>query len=871
MVSSTLRKLLALASLAAGVAAQASAITWTFETATLTGWTRTGTAFNFQPTYRNARLPGTVIGYTGNYWIGTFENHPNATSTAAPQGNGPTGILTSDPFAQTASYISFLIGGGNDLTRLRVELLLKLHPGETPPYGLFFGRRFTEPDGDYFVAGISSGRNSETMRRELWDVRGTLYQSRTARIRILDTSTAGHINVDDFQFLGAPPTKTFHVQNAGGTPTFNAEIYINGSFRGRTDSSGNFSLTPPPVTGVPIIARVMMRETRTYRGNHSQGGIGGQNWNYRIYQTSSPIALTGVVQNTIVNSTATQNLIVSPNNTLIGVHWIASFEHDASTSEMTSLRDNVLIPASQRMYNLTDGQFFLEQIDVFDNAAAWDDTDIRIHADDSLRPNVNRRTGGFLGDNLFFGGTWMNMVRGHEGGWGGSYTYDHEFGHYGFDVLDEYQDDHDEVHCTAALSSTEGTYGSASPRASCAMWNNVPKLCSSFSANPHVDGTRQGGTSCWDHLVSRYNESAAAAWNVQTPSMRGGIVGTLSPLPAGWATRITLNNSTQPNLISPWTIHLIFADSGVPATNVDVHLHTTTGRDIYQGKTLGDGSLQLVGLHLNDQISFTGGRSNLIVDSSFGAPTSRPDPIALSTHGPKLQGEQYDTFMVDRSIPNFSLQVFPGPDSTKFVVTTNTALGSKLSAYFYPSGNTKPIPVSMAGAGQTFNGTVSAQTPYAQGVLRLISKDPKGLPLDQSFNVLVTPVEVGQDSDLFSHDGALNLTVPVKAIVKGERISFSDWRGPMALPAVQRIKRGPYLVAASTGATSLSQPAELRFQMEIPLDQKVADSTQYSVWHFNEVSHAWENLGGTYMASVHLVTLKTDQLGLFVLTEKIVF
>ena len=51
---------------------------WNFE-AGLTGWTQTGTAFQFQPTYGNnaaIRYPGLDLHLEGNYWIGTYENRP---------------------------------------------------------------------------------------------------------------------------------------------------------------------------------------------------------------------------------------------------------------------------------------------------------------------------------------------------------------------------------------------------------------------------------------------------------------------------------------------------------------------------------------------------------------------------------------------------------------------------------------------------------------------------------------------------------------------------------------------------------------------------------------------------------------------------
>ena len=54
-----------------------------FESGDLRGWTRTGTAFDTQPTYGDnptARRRGQPSNHQGNYWIGTYENYPGSGS-----------------------------------------------------------------------------------------------------------------------------------------------------------------------------------------------------------------------------------------------------------------------------------------------------------------------------------------------------------------------------------------------------------------------------------------------------------------------------------------------------------------------------------------------------------------------------------------------------------------------------------------------------------------------------------------------------------------------------------------------------------------------------------------------------------------------
>jgi len=157
------------------------AFTLDFETGDLRGWTRTGTAFDHQPTFGDnptARERGQPSRHQGNFWIGTFEafqNQPGQTAGDV-QGDGPVGTLTSAPFTVNASRLTFRVGGGSgDATR--VELVVDGIP----------------------VLKVS-GQDQETLVPVSWDL--TPYRGKKARIRIVDEASGGwgHINADHFRF-----------------------------------------------------------------------------------------------------------------------------------------------------------------------------------------------------------------------------------------------------------------------------------------------------------------------------------------------------------------------------------------------------------------------------------------------------------------------------------------------------------------------------------------------------------------------------------------------------------------------------------------------------------------------------------------------
>ena len=101
-----------------------------FEVGSLDGWTKTGTAFDNQPTYgdnptaRNSESAN----QQGDWWIGGYEYRPSSSTTAGSIiGDGPQGNLTSPLFILGSESISFLIGGGCDMNHERAELLVSNH------------------------------------------------------------------------------------------------------------------------------------------------------------------------------------------------------------------------------------------------------------------------------------------------------------------------------------------------------------------------------------------------------------------------------------------------------------------------------------------------------------------------------------------------------------------------------------------------------------------------------------------------------------------------------------------------------------------------------------------------------------------------
>ena len=142
-------------------------------------WTRTGNAFDNQPTYGDnpKHRNHESANQQGDWWIGGAENRPRTTDSAGRfQGDVPTGTMTSDKFTINSNSVSFLIGGGCDVNTVRAEL---------------------EVEGK--VVRKATGKCSESMERGQWDV--TEFREKTGRLRLVDSASGGwgHINFDDLR------------------------------------------------------------------------------------------------------------------------------------------------------------------------------------------------------------------------------------------------------------------------------------------------------------------------------------------------------------------------------------------------------------------------------------------------------------------------------------------------------------------------------------------------------------------------------------------------------------------------------------------------------------------------------------------------
>jgi len=683
-----------------------------------------------------------------------------------------------------------------------------------------------------------------------------------------------------------------------------AEVYANGVLLGRTDTSGMLNASPPLGDGTSIVAKRFIVESTTYRGNHAQGSY--QDWKFRAYTSNVAVQNDGSLTTFSVklepNPLAPQVVRVLKQNALIGLHVVASVEWDASTAELETVKQK-LINASRFLYNATDGQVLIERADVVDDGAVWEDADYRVYANQSLRENVDCPLGAFFDDSFWCNGSWVHVQIGSDGP-----TYAHEFGHYGFDLGDEYSDDDSSVQCTFALSLGTNPPGlnpfqAGMPAASCMMFYqwSAPKLCSNRSGNPHVHGTDQGDDSCWSTLIDHFKDDRDnPRWTLQSPDTRGAILGTINgtnpPLPA-WAPQVVIDNHTRPNLCAPLTFTAT-DDDGNPQTGREIWLHTTYGADILEGKTNDAGQLTGTGLHAGDQVE------NLTLQIFDCSPVARLAPRGplLSEPGlvtvsqkqtappptppspPLRGGEQLPPRTLVLHKPAFRVfaSLTPGAEekSAELRVWAESLEGKPVPLKGAPEIRTKlggrrePLkaPLRYDSEAHAYAGALTNLPIDVELAVEITATDRNGQTQRSMVQFQMSRPDPEKDSKIFSADGQLQLTVPARAMPRGARVSVGPGTvRPPSTAADEVLLVGPFRVAADH-LTKFARPATLKFRLPHSRRQPGMAGYQekgFRVLQLDPASGTWvERQAVVHPFPVDEVIAKIDSPGTFVLAAR---
>lgn len=637
-----------------------------------------------------------------------------------------------------------------------------------------------------------------------------VYQNGDALTNIYENNSVGH----KFEargnwstgvlpsFVMAAPVKKIIVTNTdNGAPAANAQVFLKlnaasgWTSMGMTNSAGEIVFTQNITTASVLIARQKIHEQNYYRSRHDWNST--QNWNYRVYLTNLDVQNNGVMLPNVSGlGTNTINLHIRKRNALIGCNLLACAEWDLNAAEINTYKSR-LKGASDYLFNATDGQFYFEQITMFDQSNHWDDCDYRIHSSSTLRANTPYPTGAFLGQDVW--GSCMHLAMTDD-----EKVYAHEFGHYGFDLKDEYEDNNPNKVCTPSVLNPGSMFGSDAAVASCMMWYqwSTSKLCSSIPSNPHIDGTSQGSQSCWSKLLSRYNWSAN--WRLTSPEDKGAVVPTMV-MPDGSAfsslpflnTAFNMQTTDAAGLLGTHTIRTETASGGAPLENVEISNFSPAFT--FLGTTGSGGTLSITGAHSGDQVlamhpsgegalaTIAPGTTQTVIPLNITIEASgSPRPLVMATPRQNIQ----------RATANARVTIAPAAGG---YLSISIKPVQKLKANPVVSfiGDGRKIPLRLQGSGSSPDSmtfTMGTSPGVTTGYI-LISGDNE----DNSLLRQVIPFTANRQcpEEIMAFDGNIRINKGGKMLSKGQAILYNTRTGIDKLPAGTRTVGLPFVLKTS--------------------------------------------------------------------------
>jgi hypothetical protein len=685
----------------------------------------------------------------------------------------------------------------------------------------------------------------------------------TIRFRVQARDRAGNLSPwsSTAQVTFGVPV-TVRVRNELGNLLNGAQVYHQGSLAGVTNASGTYAI-PYALLDDQLVARHMVAERTAAKPGHG--------WMYRVYQTSVPIANDGTPQIHAISNTGTayQDLTVRRNQAAIGFRINVWVEWDASPAFLAGLSEG-LRGASAYLYDVTDGQLFWEQIEVWDDGQNGPAGDLNVYTVTWLRPNA------FVGsiDSATFGRMYLPRSWGAapwstRAAWG---VMIHEFGHYGLYLGDEYasRDGTRKAFCTY----NRGVGMDDEPTRASIMDNtdNASEMCSDadplHAHNTDTDQDLQNpDETTWETVMRKYSDIVVPArWILQSPDTRMvPVVAGPTALPvSAWVSVAVHDYDT--GVCAPFTRTVAVTATGQPAVRAEVTLDRPVRPDMFEGFTDDTGAISILGAHPGDVLRAKLGN----LSGAWTVSCTPGGAAALETTESVGIGAVEAAAAIGLTVDPYdvALEVVPlGPASVQVRVQASVALSAAPAVTVWQTGASDPIAVTMA-----YGGTPGLYTGVAGLVANL---DPQGLAQVSATSGSATvwsqrafsiqPVDAEHNgTHVTSADGMFDLLLPAGALAAD------------ALVAVQAAMPGPggaglvpagqaYLALASTGQIqlNLSAVANVRYPDPLPAGMAPGELRLYS---WSDLESRWLPLGPARLDEEHrIVSTDVDALGTYAL------
>jgi hypothetical protein len=389
------------------------------------------------------------------------------------------------------------------------------------------------------------------------------------------------------------------VRDEAGAKVEGAEVYLNCVHRGVTDGAGEYLLSAA-AAGDRVQVRKLVHAGTPAKGNHD-------GWAYHVWLTNIVMENDGTQRDHVVaDPTATQGVVIRKDNAQIGLNLVASVEYNATPTNLAEISLG-LQRASAYLFDVTDGQMFLEKVRIHEDKEQWDDADIRY--DVTAWPHAHVVGPAGLGAgwaHMFLPGPGFDGGSATPGTWpssAGFRTVVHELGHYGLGVWDEYVKAVPGGGTASTTCTLDRDGDPEGVRASAMAYHyNATEVCADWKHNPDTAHHQITGRSIWGSVASNW-ASGAGLWKLRTPMTRGVV--NPGPTSLSCFSRVTPTIvEVTPSSCEPFRLKAK-RPSGVAIVGAHVDLFHGS-ETVYQGQTDGAGNVPIYGAVPGDTLSLQG-------------------------------------------------------------------------------------------------------------------------------------------------------------------------------------------------------------------------------------------------------------------------
>ncbi len=643
---------------------------------------------------------------------------------------------------------------------------------------------------------------------------------------------------------------TANVKDESGANLLYAKVYHNNVLIGVTGANGSVTI-PDTLIGDSLSAMYLVYTKPAGKPDHLRDG--SISWGWRVYLTSIDIPNDGSPQLFhVIDTNVQQQLIVRKDQALIGAHIIIVVQWDATATILNDIREGA-ISASSFLYDVTDGQFFYETVEIFDNGQNGPANDMYIYTDNTVWPNafigaIKDKTGRMMFPPEF-GPTWSSK-RAYD-------TMIHEFGHYGLWLFDEYK-----VRSGAGGGFCTINWENATPdtRASIMAKSDISsELCSTADPNHmHNTNTEQdaqnNGESTWQTVMRVYADSNVPnRWILQSPDTRyvPVVPGPTDYQVSPWMSIYVTDNITP--VCAPYSLHVSYEGNPVPDALVTVE--GSGGKISIQGKTDEGGNITIRGAYNGDMIFVKiGDRSayttitcspGSLGGESITSPNSiiiEPDPFIL------------DTFILP--LNNTSVQI---------QAKASVELSYPPQVVLWQDAASQPIHVSMsydAGLGM-YVGQASLDVNLdMSGFARVIATDIYARSVMKIVPLNLQTLDPTLPTRVRSSDNRLELLLQPGSIVGDPAITVQFASGMALEQGSLRIIGSAYTIVTSNGEYLLNQPAMLNIYY--PINQfRLLDNERLGLYKWDQLSQTWVLVSTDVDSENQLISAEITELGTF--------